>query len=349
MLRLGGGGQALKNTCIVSSSAGPQRRQTGRTIPQLTGRKRRPPFRLPLITPRRPVSVLAAVLALAEPSSTTCGSNCLAVMGDDGADDLLVNNVTPFLSWSGTFGATVAVLITTLDDSVWLVSFVGSSNLDSKARWVHAVTFLASLLALSIVCCVIAVAIETGVSASIDSEHLEIILEAIAATICWSLAIFIFVKKLLKRRRKRLQKEQEEEQQAATVKRCSVNYGAVAQGDEVEELPKQDEGNNDDDRRAPTSSQPCTVVSLTTIGFLDEMSYFPTLIIGGVFTPWELFVATLFAGLIMLAIQVFLATQFKPLIDFLDDHVPLYGIITVFAVVLTLSLVWDLVTMERDG
>jgi ABC-type multidrug transport system fused ATPase/permease subunit len=250
-----------------------------------------------------------------------------------------------FLSWSGTLGATLAVLITTLDDSVWLVSFVGSSNLDNKARWVHALTFLGSLLTLSIVCCVLALGIQASVSASIDNEHLEIILEAIAAGVCWILAIGFWIKKMLKRRRRRLQKEQQEKKAANTdAKSTTTNYGAVpqAQGD-----AKEPQRQKDNDRRAPSSSQPCTVISLTTIGFLDEISYFPTLIIGGIFTPWELCLATLLAGLLMLAIQVFLATQFKPLIDFLDDRVPLYGIIAVFAIVLTLSLVWDL-AMEDD-
>ena len=86
------------------------------------------------------------------------------------------------------------------------------------------------------------------------------------------------------------------------------------------------------------------VASLTALGFLDEISYFPTLIVGNVFTVVELLLGTLLAGLIVLGIQVFLFRQCKPLMDFLDERVPLYAIIACFAVVLTGRLVWDIHT-----
>jgi hypothetical protein len=79
-----------------------------------------------------------------------------------------------------------------------------------------------------------------------------------------------------------------------------------------------------------------------TLVFLDEISYFPALILGHVFSIWELVLVTLLAGILMLAIRVFLATQCTPLMDFLDDRVPLYVIIAVFAMILTLHLLWDI-------
>jgi hypothetical protein len=51
----------------------------------------------------------------------------------------------------------------------------------------------------------------------------------------------------------------------------------------------------------------------------------------------------------MLGIQVFLASQCKPLIDFLDDRVPLHGIIAAFATILTLHLLWDIFTVDDDA
>jgi hypothetical protein len=76
--------------------------------------------------------------------------------------------------------------------------------------------------------------------------------------------------------------------------------------------------------------------------FFDEISYFKALILGHVFSIWELVLGTLLAGILMLAIQVFLATQCKPFMDFLDDRVPFYVIIAVFATILTLHLLWDI-------
>jgi hypothetical protein len=100
--------------------------------------------------------------------------------------------------------------------------------------------------------------------------------------------------------------------------------------------------NNDDWNRLPTSSQPWTVILLMTLGFLDEIFYFPALILGHIFSTWELVLGMLLAGILMLAIQVFLATQCKPLMDFLDDGVPPYGIIAIFVTILTLQLLWDI-------
>jgi hypothetical protein len=127
------------------------------------------------------------------------------------------------------------------------------------------------------------------------------------------------------------------------------SYGAV---DDDSSSPKQEEAadnndldvddNDDDWNRLPITSQPWTVVSLTTLGFLDEISYFPALILGHIFSVWELVLGTFLAGILMLAIQVFLASQCQPLMDFLDQRVPLYGIIAVFATILTLHLLWDI-------
>ena len=96
------------------------------------------------------------------------------------------------------------------------------------------------------------------------------------------------------------------------------------------------------------AGRPCTVLSLTTIGFLDEISYFPALIIGNIFTGYELILGTLFAGLIMLGIQIFVANQFKPFITWLDDHVKLYGIIAIFATILTIQLIWDITHLDKE-
>eukprot|EP00529_Nitzschia_sp_RCC80_P031344 CAMPEP_0113479822 /NCGR_PEP_ID=MMETSP0014_2-20120614/21531_1 /TAXON_ID=2857 /ORGANISM="Nitzschia sp." /LENGTH=358 /DNA_ID=CAMNT_0000373179 /DNA_START=55 /DNA_END=1127 /DNA_ORIENTATION=+ /assembly_acc=CAM_ASM_000159 len=92
------------------------------------------------------------------------------------------------------------------------------------------------------------------------------------------------------------------------------------------------------ENEAPTSSSssssspsPCTVISLTFLGFLDEMSYFPTLIVGNIFTSWELIVGALLAGIIMLTIQIFLSQAAKLLVDWFDRHIKLYHIIGIFA------------------
>lgn len=249
-------------------------------------------------------------------------------------------NETDFISWGGLLGATITVLITTLDDSIWLLPFVGTSSLSMEARIINSVTFLSTLVGLAVVCCLVAVAIQSTVSTQtkLESEELEIKLEIIAVIFCWVLAIGFYVKKQLKKRRR--QREHEAAALANNSNKESVeqgSYGALSQEDAEE---TEDDG--------PKSSQPCTILSLTTLGFLDEISYFPALVIGNIFTVWELCIGTLLAGLIMLGIQWFVARQFKPVIDFLDDHVKLYHVIGIFATILTIQLVRDVTHLDDD-
>ena len=253
------------------------------------------------------------------------------------------------VSWGGLVGATLTVLVTTLDDSVWLLPFVGASSLSLNARLVHAGVFLLILEGLAIACCLVAVAIRAGFASTMSAEQLELKLEFLAVLICWALSAGFFLKKLHKKR----QWQQKQEQQANNKKKESASmeitlesfekttYGSVSRQDA-------EKGHEDDEegewQNIPSSQQPWTVVTLTSVGFIDEMSYFPALIVGNAFSAWELCIGTLLAGLLMLCIQVFLAKQCKPLIDFLDNRVPLYGIIALFATILTLHWIWDVVT-----
>jgi hypothetical protein len=253
------------------------------------------------------------------------------------------------MSWGGLVGATLTVLVTTLDDSVWLLPFVGSSSLSLDARLVHAGVFLLTLEGLAIACCLVALAIRAGFASTMSAEQLELKLEFLAVLICWLLSVGFFLNKLHKKR----QRQQKEEQQAKNKEKESesmkirldsfdqTKYGSVSQQDA-------EQGHEDEEeeewQNIPSSQQPCTVVTLTSVGFLDEISYFPTLIIGNIFSIWELCIGTLLAGLLMLCIQVFLAKQCKPLIDFLDNRVPLYGIIAIFATIITVNWIWDVVT-----
>jgi hypothetical protein len=251
-------------------------------------------------------------------------------------DDDIINRI----SWGGMFGATITVLVTTLDDSIWLLPFVGTASLPMEARVVNAVTFLSTLMGLSIFLSLVAIAIKNTVSTKteLESEKLEVKLDFIAAIFCWILAALIYFKKWLKKRLRQLERED-----AAWVttddqgKFRQGNYGTLSQVPSEE--PEEDNGK---------PGQPCTVFSLTTLGFLDEISYFPALIVGDIFTVWELCIGTALSGMIMLGIQVFVAAQFQPLIEWLDDHVKLHHIISVFATILTIQLIWDMTHLDDD-
>merc|ERR1712216_220028 len=93
-----------------------------------------------------------------------------------------------------------------------------------------------------------------------------------------------------------------------------------------------DDDDDDDINKIPSTPSLPIVISFTTLGALDEISYFPALIMGKIFTPMELCVGAFLASIIILiVINVFLV-QCKPLVDCLD-RIPLYGIVGMFAVV----------------
>ena len=285
------------------------------------------------------------------------------VSASDDVHDDAQRSSSMLVSWSGLIGSTVTVLLTTIDDSVWLLPFIGTQDLSRKARVVNAVTFLVSLVGLAILCCLLGFTIQTTVATkSIKKEdgetkddELEFQLQLIAVIICWVLAIGFYVKKQLKRRKSR---QHQVGQQADTQTTSTQGiYGSLLSQDGGKQTEEDhlitatnkddDEEEKDDEEETPpnsTGSQPCTIISLTMIGFLDEVSYFPALIIGDIFTVWELCIGTFLAGIIMLTIQIFIATQCTPIIQCLDDHVKLYHVIAVFATLLTIQLIFEVKT-----
>ena len=239
------------------------------------------------------------------------------------------------------FGAAVTVFLTTLDDTVWLLPFVGSRSLTRTVRVLHALTFAATLLSLSIICCLVAVVIEKGFAATVDPELLEFRLSLLGVLLCWMIAGGFYWKSYIKRQRRQKQREaaaaDPEEVTLESFEQRAQMYGSVRSQDEDSD----EEIDASEWEELPNGARPLTVVTLTSIGFLDEVSYFPTLILGNIFSVWELCLGTFIASFVMIAIQAFLAREFKPLIDFLDRRVPLYGIILAFAVILTLHLILE--------
>lgn len=156
------------------------------------------------------------------------------------------------------------------------------------------------------------------------------ILGAIGASLCWAIAIGLFVKKWLKKRRRALALQQEIVQSDE----LGHGYGAVVSHEEEHATEV-----------ISRHASPWVVMSFTCLGALDEISYFPALLVGHVFTGWELIVGALLASCIMLlVITTFLATC-QPIISWLD-RIPLYAIVCMFAMILTVSAIMD---MWSDG
>jgi len=102
----------------------------------------------------------------------------------------------------------------------------------------------------------------------------------------------------------------------------------------------QSHDNNSNNVPLQHAPSPWTVISLTTLGALDEISYFPALVVGRVFTPFDLCLGTFLAALVVLMIVTCFLQPLQPLMTWLD-RIPLYGIVAMFATVLTMSVLWD--------
>mmetsp|Transcript_3265 Transcript_3265/g.9390 ORF Transcript_3265/g.9390 Transcript_3265/m.9390 type:complete len:197 (-) Transcript_3265:2576-3166(-) len=187
----------------------------------------------------------------------------------------------------------------------------------------------------------------------ITTENEDIIMSVVGASICWAIAIFLCVKAHLKKvkRKKRAQR-------ASTAPRGDgAQYGSIEEGSQsiVKNLGEDfddasssssssssDSSFDGDDRDIPQTPSVLTIILMTSVGALDELSYFPGLIVGQVFTPLELCCGTVCAALMVLVVVVFFLSTFKPLIDAVD-RIPLYGIIGVFALVLSIGVVIDVI------
>jgi hypothetical protein len=264
------------------------------------------------------------------------------------------------LSITGLLGATVTVAATTLDDAIWLVPFVGSSSSpwSSSARVAHAVVFVLTLVSLAIASIVVALLIQSTVTPYSDSNTIdealssskqqEILLGSIAAVLCWVLAFAFFVKKLLKRRRRR-QQQLEQEEKSQLMQTEEVGESTTRPDYQATNLAASNSDNLEDG--TPTDNSPSrsststfgnigTVISLTALGALDEVSYFPALIMGKIFTPLELCLGTMLAACIILNIVTCCLARCKPLVDCLD-HIPIYAVIAMFATILTIGVLYD--------
>lgn len=226
----------------------------------------------------------------------------------------------------GLIGATLTVAATTADDAIWLIPYLRSND------WFHAsLVFVATLETLVVICVAAAQALAT----LLVQEEEEWKLSAAGAGFCWLIAIGLFIKKWLKKRKRKQQQESQREQQQGS---STPGYGTIVEG-----ASDSERDDRSDDEIIPFS--PLTVMSLTFVGALDELSYFPALLMGGVFSASELCLGTALAAILILAVISCCLTRCQPLLDCLDQ-IPLYAVVALFATILTVETVLDYYARE---
>ena len=238
----------------------------------------------------------------------------------------------------GLAEATLTILVTTLEDCVWLVPLVAQAS-SPQIAFAHGAIFVATFVGLSVAICAAAVLLQEGLAQQMESA--DLVLEAVGAILCWSLAAFFYYKAWSKKKRKQRQREQEE------LRRADTEYGAVVapelQGLTVKSQAEHHAGSFETTEPTTDSIQAWMIISLTVAGSLDEISYFPSLVVGKIFTPTELCLGTLLASLLILALVDLLVRRCTRCLHVLDQ-IPLYAVIGLFAVILTVEVLWDLAT-----
>lgn len=251
------------------------------------------------------------------------------------------------ISATGLLGASVTVLITTLEDCVWLIPFVAQAALVSpRIALIHALIFVATFAACSVVSCSIAVILSSAIVGSITNS--DLVLEVAGAALCWIFAGYFGWQAYRKRRAKessRIHPEVDEESllQETPPEQPIADQSRSLYGTTEVHIHQEEGRGGSDVPQNQEVAQPWVIVSLTILGSLDEISYFPALIVGEIFTSAELIMGTVIASLLILLLVESIQRYCHCCLAVLD-RIPLYAVIAVFAIILSIEAIVDVLT-----
>ena len=263
----------------------------------------------------------------------------------------------------GIFSATALITATTIDDAIWLIPYITSSHIPLSTKVIHGVTFVLTLEILILCCIGMNWLLKYGLILYFNAdnnnddeedekkeeneeeimEYISFIMQIIGIGLCWCIAIFLYIKKMMKKRKLKqkqlllgehsllLSSSQTQQLQSSSIDE-EYNDDSHNNTDTIN-----DDDDDDDMNTIPTTPSISLVISFTALGALDEISYFPALIMGKIFTPIDLCIGALLAAILILGVITLFLSQCKPLVDLLD-RIPLYGIVGMFAIVLTAGL-----------
>lgn len=259
--------------------------------------------------------------------------------------------MAPVISLPGLLEATATIFLTTLEDCIWLVAFVAQAP-DRRLAIINGCVFVLTFCSMTVITCVLALALDKSLSQFIETN--DFVFQTIGAAFCWILAGILYYKAWRSMQRKRqstptppstvLVKEGEEPSE-------TYSYGAVEDQrdfDRCESSLSYDDGETaaiwselPPTLRSVSSSQQWVVVSLTLLGSIDEIAYFPGLVVGQIFTVTELCLGSLMAALMILFLVDVLVRHCRMCL-FVLDQIPIYAVVTFFALVLSLQVIYEL-------
>lgn len=215
-----------------------------------------------------------------------------------------------------------------------LVPFIASPRRSTGRRAVNALVWVATLLSLVLVAQVIvALGINLGKAGLFErlGMHwpLELCLSFIGVVFAWVLVLIFVSKWGIKKWRKARKKKQPKSPKTdkEPLKGVDPDYGAVP-AEEVEAL------------EPSLTTDVFTVVPLTIAGGIDEVAYFPSLLLTHTFTLWEMAAGTVLAALVLLVVLLCFLARCTPVLEAMDK-IPLWVVVGVFASIMTVMFVFE--------
>lgn len=238
----------------------------------------------------------------------------------------------PMLAELGKIAAmAVTVIATSGDDALWLVPFVASPTRSASHRFINGIVWTCTLVGIVGVSYLFVVfgnyAGEAGWLSAIfgPTWPAELCLSFIGLVLVWIICLIMLVKYILKQRKKAARKK------AQLAQKQQANYKAVESGgvSSPKEETKED----------PTVwGDFCKIVLLTITGGLDEVAYFPSLLLTNTYTIAEMCLGTLVACILLWAVLVCALGSCKPILEAMDK-IPMWAFVAFYGVILTVMFV----------
>jgi len=236
------------------------------------------------------------------------------------------------------------VILTSGDDALWLVPFIGSRKRSSQRHMVNMVVWFCTLQSL-VLAAQLFVWLGVGLGRAGLFESLgmhwplELCLSFFGVVAVWIIMIIFLIKWILKLYHKAQKKKLKKAQKASEGSALKPNEEVVGYGGSGQ---KEGETTPSEEREQPSLfSDICSVCSLTIMGGLDEVAYFPSLLLTRMFTLEEMCLGTLLAAVILLIILQWFLARFTPVLE-LMDKIPLWVIVAIFASVMTILFTVEL-------
>jgi len=258
----------------------------------------------------------------------------------------------PLLSLPKLISATLTVLTTALADCIWLVPFVAHAAQQERydIAVVHAAIYVFTLSGLATALCVTEALVAHIISESPFFSN-DLYMQIMGAVLCWTLACYLWIRSIRKQRQPQDREQQRLQEQLVgqengdahdTLEETETDLENSSLSPNFSSLDIDRDGDDVESETGERTFQPWLVMSMTGLGSLDEMMYFPTLLLAHTYTWLELSLGTLLASCIVSLVVLCFLRPCRPLMQLLEQ-IPLYGIVTCFACLLTLEVILEMV------